>query len=145
MGGNQVEKIRQLIHAGRFHVHAVFLLVIEQVPTIRQSKRVHHVRHVREELLHVSQTSVRSAVEERAARGSRRQGKGHFFFFLNCIDIVGRYVLYLHIELTNVLIIYIYIVIVILCLLFFFVLGDRFHIFRRKNYHNRRNHSDVLL
>jgi len=55
---NQIEKVRQRVHAGRVRVHAVLLLAAEQVLAVHQPERVHHVRHVREELLHFGQTSV---------------------------------------------------------------------------------------
>lgn len=74
MGGDQAEKVQQRVHPGRLHVHEVFLLAAEQVPAVHQPERVHHVRHVRQKLLHFSQNGVRPVGEERFARGGRGQG-----------------------------------------------------------------------
>lgn len=74
MGGNQAEEVRQLVHPSHIHVHAVFLLAAKQVLAVRQPERVHHVRHVRQELLHIGQTGVRPVAEERGAPSGPGQG-----------------------------------------------------------------------
>jgi hypothetical protein len=72
MGGNQTKEVRQFIHSSHIHVHAVLLLATEQVLAVRQPERVHHVCHVREELLHFGKTGVRPVVEKRHAISSSR-------------------------------------------------------------------------
>lgn len=71
---NQIEKVRQRVHSGHIHVHAVLLLAAQQVLAVRQPKRVHHVRHVRKQLFHFGQTGVRPVAEEHVTRGGRGQG-----------------------------------------------------------------------
>lgn len=36
VGGDQAEEVRQRVHSGRVHVHAVLLLAAQQVPAVRQ-------------------------------------------------------------------------------------------------------------
>lgn len=73
-GGKQTEEVRQRVHPGRLDVHEMFLLAAQKILAVYQPQRLHHVRDVRQQLLHIGPTGVRPVAEERPARGRCGQG-----------------------------------------------------------------------